>query len=88
MNEHNNSYEEKEILLKAIDLLSMDILRLKSENEMLKITIQSLEKGSLFKGKNRDINKSETIWSRTIEYYHREGFINTIKKIIKKLGGH
>jgi len=88
MNEDKLTYEEREILIKTIDILSMDVLRLKSENETLKMSLQSVNPGNDFMGR-RDINdKPATIWSRTINYYHREGFINTIRKIISKITGH
>lgn len=80
--------EERETLIKAIDLLSMDVLRLKSENESLKMTIQTLKTGAFYKGINTDIEKPEKMWTRIINYYRREGFVNTIKKIISKITGH
>jgi len=88
MNEYSISPEERETLIKVIDLLSMDVLRLKSENESLKMTIQTLNKGAFYRGSNTDIEKPEKIWTRIINYYRREGFINTIKKIISKISGH
>jgi len=82
MQEKIKSNEEKEILIRAIDLLTMEILRLKTENEILIRKNQEKE----FR-LNKKTFQYENVWSKANNYYHREGFTNTFKKVISKLVG-
>lgn len=82
MQEKQSINDKFESLIRVIDILTMENLRLKSENEILKR-----------KNQNRDlryINKEyqyENVWSKAKNYYLREGFLNTFKKMIFKLIG-
>jgi|ADurb_Oil_01_Slu_FD_contig_21_3149913_length_932_multi_3_in_0_out_0_2 hypothetical protein len=71
---------EREILLHAIDVLTMDVLRLKSENETLR---SSLDQTKFAKRSRRPGN--ENILSKGLAYLRREGFVRTLKKAAKKL---
>jgi len=82
MQEKIQKNDEHEILIRAIDLLTMEILRLKTENEILKRKNQEKE---VLNGKKT--NQYENIWSKARNYYHHQGFLNTIKKVISKLVG-
>lgn len=77
--------DEKEALLRAIDVLSMEVLRLKSENEVLKSTVDSFQRG-----KRGQINRGyqpESLRTKVINYYKREGLRNTLKKVFWKVQG-
>jgi hypothetical protein len=79
----NSFCEEHESLIRTIDILSMEILRLKCENEILLSKIESSRGGI----RNARLNgfQRETLWNRVYNYYKREGFLNTIRKIISKI---
>jgi len=71
---------EREILLHAIDVLTMEVLRLKSENEMQRYLL----------GQNKDMGRghkpsSANVWSKSLSYLRREGFVRTFLKVLKKL---
>lgn len=71
---------EKKILLDAIDVLTMDVLRLKSENE----TLRNLLDQTKIKERGRR-PRSADIWSKSMDYLRREGFVRTIKKVLEKI---
>lgn len=71
--------QEKEILLEAIDALTMDVLRLKSENEILQSKLGNM------KFRNKKNASYENIWVKGWNYLKREGFFPTIKKVAKKV---
>ncbi len=79
------SSEEKEILIRAIDVLTMENLRLIRENEILNITNQTLMKQTHKKAKRKSGKNSENVWTKGVNYLQREGFWKTVKKIISKL---
>jgi len=87
MDSSSPNIDEHEVLIRTIDLLSMDILRLKSENETLKMTLQTLEKNGIKRGVVSNMNRPANVWSKAINYYRREGLRNTIKKVFNKLSG-
>jgi len=76
---NNPTEDNNEILLRAIDILSMEILRLKSENEILKK--YSIKENN--KSNKRGVT-DDTVWRKGINFYRREGFLNTFKKIFTK----
>ena len=82
------SFDEREILIRTIDLLSMEILRLKSENENLKISVQTFIRKTHNKASSAGTNRTVNVWNKALIYYRREGFRNTLIKIISKLSGH
>jgi len=82
------STDEKEILLRAIDVLTMENLRLNRENEALKITNQTLAKHAHHKRKSKQGPQIESLWTKGINYLKREGFWKTTKKVFAKLTGH
>ena len=81
------SSEEREILIRTIDVLSMEVLRLKSENDILQATAQGVNRKTHQRVSILRPNKSANVWSKAVNYYHREGFRNTVSKILSKLSG-
>ncbi|MCB2141298.1 hypothetical protein KQH27_01165 [bacterium] len=71
--------QEKEILLNTIDALTMDVLRLKSENDVLRSRMANNS------GLKKKKTNYDTIWNKGFNYLKREGFFPTIKKMIKKV---
>ncbi len=71
---------EREILLHAIDVLTMDVLRLKSENETLRISLGQTK----YAKRSRRLG-NENIWSKGLAYLQREGIARTLKKTVEKL---
>lgn len=86
MEETPQNPDEKEILVRTIDILSMEVLRLKRENEILKLDIQTHHKGNRFKSVGYN-DHSVNLWRKGINYYRREGFRRTLSKIFLKLTG-
>lgn len=86
MEETPQNLDEIEILVRTIDILSMEVLRLKRENEILKLDMHTHHRGNRFRsvGKN---DHTVNLWRKGINYYRREGFRRTLSKILLRLTG-
>ena len=82
MQEKKSSIDINETLMRAIDLLTIENLRLKTENEILKRNLNKNDSQQSVK-----IIYKENVWSKAKNYYKREGFKNTFKKIFRKVLG-
>lgn len=80
MNKTNTLTDDREILIRTIDLLTMELLRLRSENETLLIRIQTQQLNTPIR-----TYQPENVLNKAINYYRREGVRNTLNKILSKL---
>jgi hypothetical protein len=76
-----NTLEDQEALLRTIDILSMEVLRLKTENEILRNGDRQSKSSQFLPG----VMLQDTLFQRIIIYSRREGIKNTIKRIISKM---
>lgn len=78
---NQNPLEDHEVLLRTIDILSMEVLRLKTENEILRNGNRLSTTNQFLPG----ARQQDTLFQRVVNYSRREGIMNTIKKILSKL---
>ena len=84
-NSLSQTVDEREVLLRTIDLLSLEVLRLKSENEVLRNSHQSKTRKFAKVSGNYPRREIVNVWTKTIAHIRREGFWNAVKRIISKL---
>lgn len=82
----DSKFDSTETLIRTIDILSLEILRLNTE---LKLLQNSQKSNQEKKADQKMINYHESIFKKTIRYQKIHGLRNTLRRIKRALrGGH